>query len=80
MFLDEFHRAGTHTDWAIGVLHDLVGAIYQVHDSGQIRFCVATNLLREEFIAQLGGSLCRRIEDICTIIEIADSPGDLSAG
>ena len=75
LFLDEFHKGGTHTDWAIETLHDLVDTIYQVRDSGQIRFCAATSLLRPEFIAQLGGSLYRRMEDICTVIEFADSPG-----
>ena len=69
IFLDEFHKAGIHTDWTIGVLHDLVDAIYQVRDSGRLRFCATTNLLSDEFIAQLGGSLYRRLEDICTVIE-----------
>ncbi len=72
IFLDELHKGGTHTDWAIGVLHDLVDAIYKVCGSGQIRFCAATNLERNEFILQLGGSLYRRLEDICTVIEVAD--------
>ena len=72
IFLDEFHKGGTHTDWAIGALHDLVDAIYQVRDSGHIRFCAATNLLRGEFIAQLGGSLYRRMEDLCTVIEFGN--------
>ena len=75
IFLDEFHKAGTHTDWAIGALHDLVDTLYQVGDSGHIRFCAATNLLRAEFIANLGGSLYRRMEDICTIIEFGDCSG-----
>lgn len=75
IFLDEFHKGGTHTDWAIGVLHELVDAIYQVYDSGYVRFCAATNLLRAEFIGQLGGSLYRRMEEICTVIEVADGPG-----
>ncbi len=74
IFLDEFHKGGTHTDWAIGVLHELVDTIYQVYDSGYVRFCAATNLLRAEFIGQLGGSLYRRMEEICTVIEIADGP------
>jgi hypothetical protein len=77
LFLDEFHKGGTHTDWAIETLHDLVDTIYQVRDSGQIRFCAATSLLRPEFIAQLGGSLYRRMEDICVVIEIGDFPGTL---
>ncbi len=68
-----FHR----TDWAIGVLHELVDTIYQVCDSGYVRFCAATNLLRAEFIGQLGGSLYRRLEEICTVIEIADNPSSL---
>jgi hypothetical protein len=72
VFLDEFHKGGTHTDWAIGVLHDLVDAIYQVRDSEHIRFCTATSLLRVEFISQLGGSLYRRLEDVCTVVEIGD--------
>ncbi len=59
---------------AIGALHELVDAIYQVYDSGYVRFCAATNLLRAEFIGQLGGSLYRRMEEICIIIEIADGP------
>ncbi len=71
IFLDEFHKGGTHTDWAIGVIHDLVDTIYQVRDSGYVRFSAATHLLRDEFIAQLGGSLYRRMEDICTVIEFA---------
>jgi hypothetical protein len=69
IFLDEFHKAGIHTDWTIGVLHDLVDTIYQVRDSGRLRFCATTNLLCDEFIAQLGGSLYRRLEDICTVVE-----------
>jgi hypothetical protein len=73
IFLDEFHKGGTHTDWAIGALHDLVDTIYQVRDSRHIRFCAATNLLRDEFITQLGGSLYRRMEDICIVIEFADN-------
>ncbi len=73
IFLDEFHKGGTHTDWAIGVLHDLADAIYKVCGSGQIRFCVATNLERNEFILQLGGSLYRRLEDLCTVIEVASN-------
>jgi hypothetical protein len=38
--------------------------------SGYIRLCAATSLLRAELIAQLGGSLYRRMEDICTVIEV----------
>ncbi len=75
IFLDEFHKGGTHTDWAIGLIHDLVDTIYQVRDSGYVRFCAATSLLRDEFIAQLGGSLYRRMEDICTVIEYEASSG-----
>jgi hypothetical protein len=75
IFLDEFHKGGTHTDWAIGALHDLVDVIYQVRDSGHIRFCAATSLFSDELIAQLGGSLYRRLEDICTVIVIGDSLG-----
>ncbi len=74
IFLDEFHKGGTHTDWAIGILHDLVDTIYQVNDSLYARFCAATNVLRTEFITQLGGSLYRRMEEICTVIEFADGP------
>ncbi len=66
-----FHR----TDWAIGVLHDLVDTIYQVCSSGYVRLCAATNLLRAEFISQLGESPYRRMEEICTAIEVADGPG-----
>ncbi len=73
IFLDEFHKGGTHTDWAIGVLHELVDTIYQVYDWGYVRFCAATNLLRAEFIGQLGGSLYRRIEEICTVVEVGIS-------
>jgi hypothetical protein len=79
IFLDEFHKCGTHTDWTIGALHDLVDTIYQVRDSRHIRFCAATSLFRGEFIAQLGGSLYRRMEDICTIIEIGDGTGSSKA-
>ncbi len=75
IFLDEFHKGGTHTDWAIGVIHDLVDTIYQVRDTGNVRFCAATSLLRDEFIAQLGGSLYRRMEDICAVVEVGDSYG-----
>ncbi len=75
IFLDEFHKGGTHTDWAIGVLDDLVDTIYQVHDFRYLRFCAATNLLRNEFISQLGGPLYRRLEEICTVVEIADIAG-----
>ena len=74
IFLDEFHKGGTHTDWAIGILHELVDTIYQVCDSRSVRFCAATNLLRAEFITQIGGSLYRRLEEICTVIEVADNP------
>ncbi len=73
IFLDEFHKGGTHTDWAIGVLHELVDTIYQVHGSGHLRFCAAPNLLRAEFIAQLGGSLYRRVEEICIVVEVTES-------
>ncbi len=73
IFLDEFHKGGTHTEWAIGILHELVDTIYQVYDSKYVRFCSATNVLRTEFITQLGGSLYRRMEEICTVIEVADN-------
>ncbi len=43
VFVDEFHIGGTHTDWAIGVLHDLVDAIHKVRDAKHVRFCAATN-------------------------------------
>ncbi len=75
IFLDELHKGGTHTDWAIGVLHELVDTIYQVYDSAYVRFCAATNLLRAEFIGQLGGSLYRRMEETCTVIEFGDGSG-----
>ncbi len=75
IFLDEFLKGGTHTDWAIGVTHNLVNAIYQVRDSGYIRFCATISLLRDEFISQLGGFLYRRMEDICTLVEFGDSYG-----
>lgn len=69
VFIDEFDKGGTHTEWAMNAAHNLVDTCYRHSDTGQVQLCLTANCDRQEFIAQFGASLVRRLEDMGTLIE-----------
>jgi hypothetical protein len=71
VYIDEFHMFGSFTDYAISKIREIINEMWKHRDTGRLKLSLTANFKALEMIDRFGGSLYRRIEDLCQIVEFS---------